>query len=90
MLPHVERFFDAFRASLLEPKRGMKVRLLTYSHSATKDVTHEVREVPPPTSLQGRAMYFGTRKNCIRFIEHHGLDWADAPAGPLFSERSVG
>lgn len=41
MLPHVERFFDAFRASLLEPKRGMKVRLLTYSHSATKDVTHE-------------------------------------------------
>lgn len=89
MLPHVQAFFDACRDSLLEPKRGQKVKLLTYSHSATKDVTHEVREVPPPTSLQGRAMYFGTRKNCIRFIEHHGLDWVDAPAGPLFSERGV-
>lgn len=46
-------------------------------------------QYPPPTSLQGRAMYFGTRKNCIRFIEHHGLDWVDAPTGPLFYERGA-
>lgn len=69
----VAAFFEAFRSSLLEPKRGQKVRLLRYHNSATKDVTHEVREVPPPTSVSGRAMYFGTLKNCIRFIEHHGL-----------------
>lgn len=67
----VEAFFEACRPP--EPKRGEKVRILTYHNSAVRGVTHEVRQVPRPDQIDGFGLYWGSKKNCLSFIEIHGL-----------------
>lgn len=59
-----------------EPVRGEKVELLNYRNSAIPGHTHEVRTC----HLLGWALFIGSKKDSIRFIENHGLEWTNADA----------
>ncbi len=67
--------YQAFVNSLpppYEPKPGERVLLLRFDHCADRSITHEVRQ----DRIGGFGIFFGSKKDCLRYIEKHGLEAA--------------
>jgi hypothetical protein len=67
--------YQAFINSLpppYEPRPGERVKLLRYDHCVTRSITHEVRQ----DRIGGFGIYFGSKKDCLCFIECHALNLA--------------
>lgn len=56
-----------------EPTRGESVRVVPFHNGATRGWTHEVRQVPRKDQISGFSLFFGSKKDCQRFVELHAL-----------------